>query len=148
MSRLPTAEEMLPDGISLRVWVNRYRSEGTSYDDPLMNVFDAYMEEHGWEVEDVPPTQPQSPTSRTNGLGLPKETISQHLCVTVLTQVKIDGKCKGEEVEKCAICLVEHKEKDKIGVIECGHQFHAECIKDWQRRNNACPLCRATVLIV
>ena len=39
----------------------------------------------------------------------------------------------------CAICLcdIEHKVK-----LSCKHIFHKECIEEWQKRSNTCPLCR------
>ncbi|KAH0710270.1 hypothetical protein KY284_011697 [Solanum tuberosum] len=33
-----------------------------------------------------------------------------------------------EEQEACAICLLEYKDEDNIGTLQCGHKFHAECI--------------------
>lgn len=39
----------------------------------------------------------------------------------------------------CPICLDE-KNKNKIIKLDCGHQFHFDCII--KIKNNACPLCR------
>ncbi|KAL3838902.1 hypothetical protein ACJIZ3_023493 [Penstemon smallii] len=54
----------------------------------------------------------------------------------------------GDEV--CDICVVcqddLYQENEKIGVVECGHEFHAECIKKWLYRKNFCPICKATAL--
>ncbi|KAL6559451.1 hypothetical protein OROGR_004568 [Orobanche gracilis] len=59
----------------------------------------------------------------------------------------------------CSVCLedlvVESssssdiKEVDEdmiVGVLDCRHEFHVRCIKQWLRKKNACPLCRATAL--
>lgn len=29
--------------------------------------------------------------------------------------------------------------------LECGHNFHAGCLKDWMNKNDTCPLCRVRV---
>ncbi|KAJ0742939.1 putative transcription factor C2H2 family [Helianthus annuus] len=34
----------------------------------------------------------------------------------------------------------------KMGRLECGHRFHAECIKRWLLSKNVCPMCRSTTL--
>ncbi|KAH0748826.1 hypothetical protein KY290_028058 [Solanum tuberosum] len=51
-----------------------------------------------------------------------------------------------EEQVACAICLLEYKDKDNIGTLQCGHEFHAECINKWLQRKKSCPFCRASVL--
>ncbi|KAH0710263.1 hypothetical protein KY284_011690 [Solanum tuberosum] len=51
-----------------------------------------------------------------------------------------------EEKEACAICLLEYKDEDNIGTLQCGHEFHAECINKWLQRKKSCPFCRASVL--
>ena len=44
--------------------------------------------------------------------------------------------------EDCSICLETMKDNGHIGVLSCGHKFHARCIKTWTNDNNTCPLCR------
>ncbi|KAG5569347.1 hypothetical protein H5410_059113 [Solanum commersonii] len=51
-----------------------------------------------------------------------------------------------EEKEACAICLLEYKDEDNIGTLQCGHEFHGECINKWLQRKKSCPFCRASVL--
>lgn len=41
--------------------------------------------------------------------------------------------------------LVE-KEEEGISTLNCGHQFHTECIAKWLKRKNNCPICRQIVL--
>lgn len=35
-------------------------------------------------------------------------------------------------------------EKD-ISLLECGHQFHEECINEWMKKKKECPLCRQKI---
>ncbi|KAG5570064.1 hypothetical protein H5410_059830 [Solanum commersonii] len=51
-----------------------------------------------------------------------------------------------EEQEACAICLIEYNDEDTIGTLQCGHEFHVECIKKWLMRKKTCPFCRAQLL--
>lgn len=44
----------------------------------------------------------------------------------------------------CIICLLTLEEGDIIGDIPCGHLIHKDCLKDWLRRKNRCPLCQQT----
>ena len=44
--------------------------------------------------------------------------------------------------EDCCICLETLKDNGHIGMLKCGHKFHARCIKTWTTENSTCPLCR------
>ncbi|CAK87511.1 unnamed protein product (macronuclear) [Paramecium tetraurelia] len=50
------------------------------------------------------------------------------------------------EPEKCAICLEDLIDAYKsLFQIECGHQFHLNCIQDWgknKQQQKLCPFCR------
>ena len=44
---------------------------------------------------------------------------------------------------ECAICLEEFKRNDIIKEFyNCKHIFHKDCLKDWLKRSNTCPLCK------
>jgi len=43
--------------------------------------------------------------------------------------------------ETCSICLDEIKSKQTLGVLNCGHFFHKNCIKTSLDYKNQCPLC-------
>jgi hypothetical protein len=44
----------------------------------------------------------------------------------------------------CTICFAPLEDGDRVGALPCFHQFHVDCLKEWLRRRNACPLCQAT----
>ncbi|KAK9112721.1 hypothetical protein Scep_020240 [Stephania cephalantha] len=50
------------------------------------------------------------------------------------------------DVEPCCICQEEYSEAENLGVLECGHDFHANCIKQWLMQKNSCPICKTTGL--
>lgn len=33
---------------------------------------------------------------------------------------------------------------ESIGTLDCGHDFHSHCIKQWLRQKNTCPICKMT----
>ena len=44
----------------------------------------------------------------------------------------------------CSICREEMKNKETV--LECGHEFHAKCVKEWINTERTCPLCRSHAL--
>ncbi|KAG2575211.1 hypothetical protein PVAP13_7KG420800 [Panicum virgatum] len=48
--------------------------------------------------------------------------------------------------EPCCICQEEYVDGDDLGSLDCGHDFHAGCIKQWLVLKNVCPICKSTAL--
>jgi len=46
----------------------------------------------------------------------------------------------GQTEKECPICLCEIKRS-----LACLHKFHYQCIKDWTKKQKACPMCRANI---
>lgn len=40
----------------------------------------------------------------------------------------------------------EYNDGDNLGTLECGHDFHTDCIKQWLTHKNLCPICKTTAL--
>ncbi|XP_016441339.1 E3 ubiquitin-protein ligase MBR2-like isoform X1 [Nicotiana tabacum] len=49
-------------------------------------------------------------------------------------------------LEPCCICQEEYKAGDIMGMLDCGHEFHTNCIKQWLVLKNICPICKTTAL--
>jgi hypothetical protein len=47
-----------------------------------------------------------------------------------------------EDAVTCTICIMEIEDGDRIGVLPCEHKFHVDCLKEWIKRKNSCPLCQ------
>jgi len=47
--------------------------------------------------------------------------------------------------DMCAICLVDYEDNEMLKLLPCDHRFHPACIDEWLTRNNACPMCKASV---
>lgn len=51
------------------------------------------------------------------------------------------------EVEPCCICQEGYVEGEDLGTLDCGHDFHTACIKQWLMHKNLCPICKNTGLV-
>ena len=51
-----------------------------------------------------------------------------------------------EEHDCCVICQDGYQNDEKIGFLDCGHEYHADCLKNWLLRKNVCPLCKAPAI--
>ncbi|KAK7836192.1 e3 ubiquitin-protein ligase mbr2 [Quercus suber] len=40
----------------------------------------------------------------------------------------------------------EYADGDNLGALDCGHDFHTNCIKQWLMLKNLCPICKTTAL--
>jgi E3 ubiquitin-protein ligase Arkadia len=49
--------------------------------------------------------------------------------------------------QPCCVCQEEYKNDDDLGTLDCGHDFHTDCIKQWLVCKNLCPICKTTALI-
>ncbi|XP_020234275.1 probable E3 ubiquitin-protein ligase RHG1A [Cajanus cajan] len=74
--------------------------------------------------------------------GLSEETILKHL-----KKKKYSAEPGSQhEAEPCCVCQEEYKDGDGIGSLDCGHDYHTECIKQWLMHKNLCPICKTTGL--
>ena len=47
-----------------------------------------------------------------------------------------------EENKKCIICLENFKEGDEGIFLPCFHLFHKDCVNEWLKSHNDCPVCK------
>ena len=82
----------------------------------------------------MPATNPP-PTPVTSG----KLRIDIDLDDVMETEAKLR-----EELQTCCICLGEYKDSDEIVALDCArnHIFHFNCFRQWEQRNQTCPICR------
>jgi len=46
------------------------------------------------------------------------------------------------EKRNCLICLENFETGDKATMLPCIHMFHSNCIQEWLKSKNTCPLCK------
>uniref|UniRef100_A0A6N2MTM8 RING-type E3 ubiquitin transferase n=1 Tax=Salix viminalis TaxID=40686 RepID=A0A6N2MTM8_SALVM len=74
--------------------------------------------------------------------GLSEETIANNLKQQKYS-VAVGAKV---EAEPCCICQEEYSDGEDLGTLDCGHDFHAVCVKQWLMHKNWCPICKTTGL--
>lgn len=54
---------------------------------------------------------------------------------------------QNQAFEQCAICLLDFQKDDEITPLPCDekHYFHPDCIEQWLKNNNNCPLCKKPI---
>lgn len=75
--------------------------------------------------------------------GLSEDAISRCLMETLHY---CDQRLDKSEEGHCIICLEPYKNRDYVGRLRCGHDFHSCCIKQWLLIKNICPICKALAL--
>ncbi|XP_057490131.1 E3 ubiquitin-protein ligase MBR2-like [Actinidia eriantha] len=75
--------------------------------------------------------------------GLSEETILSSLKQRKYFSIAMGAR---SEVEPCCVCQEEYSDGEDIGTLECGHEFHSECIKQWLMQKNLCPICKTAAL--
>ncbi|XP_068323605.1 E3 ubiquitin-protein ligase MBR2-like isoform X2 [Pyrus communis] len=76
--------------------------------------------------------------------GLSEETIMK--CMKQRKFLCISEKSPAD-VEPCCVCQEAFADEDDIGTLDCGHDFHTSCIKQWLIQKNLCPICKTTALL-
>ncbi|KAM7492563.1 hypothetical protein LguiA_035484 [Lonicera macranthoides] len=85
------------------------------------------------------------------GTGLSEDIIARHLkrktFVSSTSHLKPEQTaCGDQELNFCVICQNEYKDQEKIGVLDCEHEYHDDCIKKWLIEKNTCPICKSPAL--
>ncbi|KAI7754832.1 hypothetical protein M8C21_018925 [Ambrosia artemisiifolia] len=71
--------------------------------------------------------------------GLTEEKVSK--CLKQKKYTSVTGQ---PDAEPCCICQEEYTNGDDLGALDCGHDFHTSCIKQWLLQKNLCPVCKST----
>ncbi|KAG0037427.1 hypothetical protein BGZ82_002568 [Podila clonocystis] len=62
-----------------------------------------------------------------------------------ISDTKLENSESSEEL--CSICLGEYELDDRIRILPCDHEYHAECVDIWlTHKSTHCPLCKHDLL--
>lgn len=75
--------------------------------------------------------------------GLPEETILSHLKTKWYSPMAVN---RNQDMETCVVCQVEYNNQEKVAILDCGHQYHVDCIKRWLQVKNVCPICKVPAI--
>ncbi|MBA0742016.1 hypothetical protein Gogos_015129 [Gossypium gossypioides] len=79
------------------------------------------------------------------GTGLSKEAILGNLGRQKYQSITMGPPA---ETEPCCICQEDYANGEELGKLDCGHDFHFSCIKQWLVQKNSCPICKKTALAI
>lgn len=51
---------------------------------------------------------------------------------------------RGDDDVKCSICQEEYVIGDEVAKLGCDHGYHVDCIHQWLRQKNWCPICKTS----
>jgi hypothetical protein len=80
-------------------------------------------------------------TIRDSQIELEARPTSLALKTRVFRVDESSGNADDLDDNACCICFADILDRDVVGDLTCCHMFHKECIKDWLKRRNTCPLC-------
>ncbi|VVB01609.1 unnamed protein product [Arabis nemorensis] len=76
----------------------------------------------------------------------PSRAVSDHVLQRLVDEQRVELIDLGKEDKECSICmenLSETSSREKvIRMPNCLHLFHQDCIFEWLKIQNSCPLCR------
>ncbi|MED6157665.1 hypothetical protein PIB30_025443 [Stylosanthes scabra] len=81
-------------------------------------------------------------SEETIGIQLKTKTYSKSVSATISDEATPEDR----EADSCIICQDEYKNKEKIGILRCEHEYHAECLRKWLIVKNVCPICKSEAL--
>ena len=72
-----------------------------------------------------------------------RENPTDSAIVSELPETKIEDINKLDNDKKnCVICMEDFKKGDKSTNLPCLHMFHTNCIQNWLKTQNTCPICK------
>ena len=54
----------------------------------------------------------------------------------------LEEEVEDAECNLCCICCCDFVKGDKLMTLQCGHEYHPECIATWLRAKRVCPTCK------
>lgn len=63
-----------------------------------------------------------------------------------LPEMTVDENSKlPKDKNECIICMSSFQINEKVKIMPCTHFFHTDCIRQWFRENDSCPICKNVV---
>lgn len=141
---LPYLRVLPPDGVALLELSEIY--------DDVDNLIDHHRDMR-LDIEDMSYEELLALGERIGSVntGLSEEEVTDKLktktYITRKTYINLEEEAPIDiEAESCIICQEEYKNQEKIGTLDCGHGYHADCLKKWLIVKNVCPICKSEAL--
>lgn len=56
-----------------------------------------------------------------------------------------DNKSQNDDSKNCRVCMCDFENGEEILTLHCFHIFHTECIGNWFKTQDWCPICRTKI---
>ncbi|KAL7002832.1 RING-type E3 ubiquitin transferase [Sarracenia purpurea var. burkii] len=124
------------------------RSEDYMLFDPFINGVAELHDRHRDMRLDVDNMSYEELLALEERIGNVNTGLSEEMIMKSMQQRKYFSITVGSpsNLEPCCICREEYAPGDAIGTLDCGHDFHTNCIKQWLTQKNLCPICKLTAL--
>lgn len=116
-------QEQYPEEHYFSIFANTFNNFMGMYTDPIDDILQQSFEQ-----------QPQTIEKTDYNL-----IISSQEFKTLSDEIKNDNK-------ECSICVCEYENTDSISITNCNHIFHTDCIKEWGKYKQECPLCKTNLV--
>ncbi|KAI3445969.1 hypothetical protein Pfo_002634 [Paulownia fortunei] len=114
--------------------------------DPFVNGFAELHDRHRDMRLDVDNMSYEELLALEEQIGNVSTGLSEEQIKGSMKQRKYEAMGVLPNVEPCCICQEDYITGDDIGILNCGHEFHTSCIKQWLTLKNLCPICKMTAL--
>uniref|UniRef100_A0A1I7ZRZ2 RING-type domain-containing protein n=1 Tax=Steinernema glaseri TaxID=37863 RepID=A0A1I7ZRZ2_9BILA len=88
------------------------------------------------------PSRRRSGSRSENGTNSVRPLASDEIKKIKTTKITAEQVAQRKE---CYTCMEEFKQDERALRIGCPHLFHRKCLEPWLKRQNTCPVCRASV---
>lgn len=103
---------------------------------PIYNTYEAYDTYNSYS------TDPQLLTILNNSLNSNELVRNPNVEVKINTDTYYSTQYS---CDSCTICRDSFTDGTKISELNCEHIFHPECISEWMKYKQVCPVCRSNV---
>ncbi|KAG6424928.1 hypothetical protein SASPL_115351 [Salvia splendens] len=108
--------------------------------DPFMNGFSELHDRHRDMRLDVDNMSYEELLALEERIGNVSTGLSEEQISSSMKQRKYEGTGSSlPSIEPCCICQEDYITGENIGILNCGHEFHTGCIKQWLTLKNLCP---------
>ncbi|CAI9764407.1 unnamed protein product [Fraxinus pennsylvanica] len=115
------------------------RAEDYMLFDPLINGFAEMHDRHRDMRLDVDNMSYEELLSLEERIGNVSTGLSEEKILGSMEQQKYEPFGSSPNLEPCCICQEDYIAGDDIGILDCKHEFHTKCIKQWLMLKNLCP---------
>ncbi|KAK9041604.1 hypothetical protein V6N11_016696 [Hibiscus sabdariffa] len=141
---LPRVRVLPPDGVAMLEFPEFYEEVGNFVD---------HHRDMRLDIEDMSYEELLALGERIGSVntGLSEETITNKLKTrtfsTFVANINLEEVAPiDQEPGSCIICQEDYKNQEKIGTLDCGHEYHAGCLSKWLFVKNVCPICKSEAL--